>query len=56
MRYAPILLTSAVTGFNMKKLLDLTMKVYENYSKRISTHDLNVLLRKLVSERPHPIV
>jgi len=56
MGYAPILLTSAVTGFNMKRLLELTVKVYENYSRRISTHDLNVLLRKLVSERPHPVV
>lgn len=56
MGYAPILLTSAVTGFNMERLLDLTVKVYENYSRRIPTHDLNVLLRKLVSERPHPVI
>jgi GTP-binding protein len=56
MGYAPILLTSALTGFNMRGLLDLTVKVYGDYSARFSTHDLNVLLRKLVSERPHPTV
>lgn len=56
MSYAPIIFTSAVAHLNLNKLLDLTVKVYSDYSTRLPTHQLNVLLRRLVSEYQHPIV
>ena len=49
---APIILTSAVTGYNINKIL---LKIKENafqYSKRIPTSALNVFLSEIVSKNP----
>jgi len=49
---APIILTSAVTGYNINKILLKIKEVAFQYSKRIPTSALNVFLREIVSKNP----
>ena len=49
---APIILTSAVTGYNINKILLKIKEVAFQYSKRIPTPALNVFLREIVSKNP----
>lgn len=45
---------SAVTGEGLHRLLPAALRLYERYSSRISTHELNTLLRELAEERQGP--
>jgi len=49
---APIILTSAVTGYNINKILLKIKEIAFQYSKRIPTSALNVFLREIVSKNP----
>jgi GTP-binding protein len=50
----PIEPCSAVSGEGLHRLLPAALRLYERYRGRISTHELNELLRELVEERPGP--
>ena len=50
--YAPILAVSALTGRNIDKLKDMILKVYENYTQRISTSKLNEIIKE-ATQRHH---
>jgi GTP-binding protein len=52
--FAPIIFISAVTGQRAPKIFDLINTVYEQYTKRITTAQLNVLVDKAVQRNPLP--
>jgi GTP-binding protein len=52
--FAPIIFISAVTGQRAPKIFDLINTVYEQYTKRITTAQLNVLVEKAVQRNPMP--
>jgi GTP-binding protein len=54
--YVPVLFVSAVTRQRVMKLLDLTLMIQREYSMRIPTHELNVVLSKATSRHQPPIV
>jgi GTPase len=53
LRWVPMLFTSAVTGLRVHKVLDLVLEVAANRERRVPTHEVNEVLRKLV-ERLNP--
>lgn len=54
--YAPFLFISATTGLRSHKILKEVARVYENYSKRISTGILNEVLSKALLMKEPPII
>ena len=54
LRYAPVLLTSAVTRAGVTTILAEAAKAFEQASRRISTGELNKLLEQIVSQQPPP--
>lgn len=46
---APIVFISAVTGKNIFKVLQISIEVFKNYTKRISTGVINKTLRKIIN-------
>ncbi len=52
LEYVPILFISAKTGQRVKKVLPLALKVREARLRRISTGELNRLLREAVAKHP----
>ncbi|MEI6916655.1 MAG: GTP-binding protein, partial [Armatimonadota bacterium] len=53
LEYAPIAFTSALQGKGTDIAIDSAMVAYENYSRRISTGELNRLLHEWVDARPY---
>jgi GTP-binding protein len=54
LRYAPILLTSAVTRAGVTGILSEATRVLAQASRRISTGELNQLLEDIVAQKPPP--
>jgi GTP-binding protein len=54
LRYAPVLLTSAVTRAGVTAILAEAAKAFDQASRRISTGELNKLLEQIVSQQPPP--
>lgn len=54
--YAPVLVTSALTGAHVDKLFKLIKKLQQAASKRIGTGKLNRLLRAAFAANPPPMV
>ena len=54
LRYAPILLTSAVTRAGVTAILSEASRVFEQASRRISTGELNQLLEDILAHKPPP--
>ncbi len=52
--YAPIVFTSALTGQRLGQILDLALNVMTERSKRVSTGDLNRLLRDVITRHAPP--
>lgn len=46
---APMLFISAITGKNIFKVLQISIEVFKNYTKRISTGMINKTLRKILN-------
>ncbi len=53
--FVPVINTSVKEGKNIKKLLDLVIKVHKDYNKRIETGEFNRFLQKIVSDYPPPL-
>lgn len=56
MTYSPILTVSALSRKRITNVFSLIDKIIVEYSKRISTHELNLFLRDAVSIKPPPLV
>jgi GTP-binding protein len=54
MPWAPLLFTSALTGLNVEQIMDLALVVVAERSRRVSTAELNRLLREAVERHPPP--
>jgi GTP-binding protein len=54
LKYAPVLLTSAVTRAGVTTILSEASKALEQASRRISTGELNKLLEQIVAHKPPP--
>jgi len=54
LRYAPVMLTSAVTRAGVTAILTEASKALEQASRRISTGELNKLLEQIVAHKPPP--
>jgi GTPase len=54
LRYAPVLVTSAVTRAGVTTILGEAAKAYDQASRRISTGELNKLLEEIVAQQPPP--
>jgi len=52
--WVPIVFTSALTGQRVQKTLDLIIQVEENRSRRIATHEVNEVVRDLVTRTRPP--
>jgi GTP-binding protein len=52
--WAPVLLTSAVTGAGVTKILNEATRVFEQASRRISTGQLNKVFEEIVARHPPP--
>jgi len=50
--FAPVIFTSAVTGKNVTKILEVSMQIAENRVRQIKTSALNEVLRKAVAGHP----
>lgn len=56
MTYSPILTVSALSRSRITKVFSLIDKVIAEYTRRITTHELNLFLRDAVSEKAPPMV
>jgi GTPase len=54
LRYAPVMLTSAVTRAGVINILQEATRAFEQASRRISTAELNKLLEQIISHKPPP--
>ncbi len=52
--YAPIMAVSAKTGRNIDKLKDKILQVFENYNKRITTSEVNAIIKKALQRHALP--
>ncbi len=52
----PILFTSAIHKQRIHKALELTMKVFENRTKKIPTSKLNEVMLEIIQQTPPPSV
>jgi GTPase len=54
LRWAPVVFTSALTGVRVRKVLDLILDVAAQRERRIPTHEVNEVLRKLAERKMPP--
>ncbi len=54
--FAPVLFSSALTGQRTRKLLDMTLEVFDSRRSRISTAKLNQFIERVIAEKPPPAV
>jgi GTP-binding protein len=54
LQWVPTLFASALTGFRVRKVLDLILEVAANRERRVSTHVVNEVLRKLAEQKMPP--
>ncbi|MDP2944783.1 MAG: ribosome biogenesis GTPase Der, partial [Atribacterota bacterium] len=52
LKKSPIIMTSAITGYNMDKIISKIKEVALQYSKKIPTSVLNVFIREIISKNP----
>lgn len=52
--YAPILRTSALTGFEVNTIIPASIDVYRERKKHINTAELNTFLQKVLANHPPP--
>ncbi len=50
--WAPVIVTSSVTGQNVAQIFELTMQIDQRRNQRLQTADLNRWLRKVVASHP----
>lgn len=55
LEYVPIAFITAKTGKNIHKLLDLGLQLHKQASERVSTGDLNRVLRQALELQPPPL-
>ena len=56
LEFAPVIFVSALTGQRAFNIFKLVPRIYENYLKRIQTHQLNKIVSQATKYHPPPIV
>jgi len=56
LEFAPVIFVSALTGQRAFNIFKLVPRIYENYLKRIQTHQLNKMVSQATKYHPPPIV
>jgi len=56
LEYVPLLFVSAKSGQRVAGILEKVLTVYEQYSKRIQTSDLNEILQSITARHTPPVV
>jgi GTP-binding protein len=54
LNWIPTVFVSALTGQRVRKVLDLILEVQEERYRRVETHEVNEVLRRLVGRQPPP--
>jgi GTPase len=54
MAFAPVLSVSVKTGYNLENVFPLIKEIYDQCSRRMTTHVLNELLREITARVPPP--
>ena len=54
LRWVPVIFTSALTGQRVQKTLDLVLEVAAERERRVSTSEVNDLIRELAERQPPP--
>ncbi len=54
MDYAPIIFVSALTGQRILKIFDIINNVFKQYGTRVSTGELNRVIREILASNPPP--
>jgi len=52
LKKSPIIMTSAITGYNMDKIISKIKEVALQYNKKIPTSALNAFIREVISKNP----
>ena len=52
LKKSPIIMTSAITGYNMDKIISKIKEVALQYSKKIPTSVINAFIREVISKNP----
>lgn len=52
--YAPIIFTSAKTGYGLDRLFSMIKKVHEQHAKRVTTGQLNRFVERVMENHPPP--
>jgi GTPase len=52
--YAPIIFTSALTGQRVDQIIEVALHVYGERQKRVTTGEINRMLREAVAQHPPP--
>jgi len=52
LKKSPIIMTSAITGYNIEKIISKIKEVALQYSKKIPTSVLNAFIREVISKNP----
>lgn len=56
LQFAPVIFVSALTGQRVFNIFNLIPRIYENYQKRIQTHQLNKIVSQAIHQHPPPTV
>ena len=54
LKWVPIVFTSALSGQRVRRCLDLVLEVEAERRRRLETHEVNEVLRRLVERQPPP--
>ncbi len=54
LRWVPIVFSSALTGQRVQRVLDLVIQVADERARRVSTHEVNEVVRELARRQPPP--
>ena len=54
LNFAPIIFVSALSGQRVMKIFALVTEVYEEYTKRVGTGELNRICREIIDRNPPP--
>ncbi len=52
--YAPVVAVSAKTGLRVRKILDIIYELEESYGKRVSTGEVNRIIKSIYEHHPPP--
>ena len=56
LQFAPVIFVSALTGQRVFNIFNLVPRIYENYRRRIQTHQLNKIVSHALEHHPPPTV